>query len=95
MSKTTCNVAVIYYSSTGNVAAMAEALGEGAASAGAQVRVRCVAELAPPEAIAYNPKWAEFVKVNAKEPVPLSTILLGLMPLPSARLRALAAPRVR
>ena len=39
MSKTTCNVAVIYYSSTGNVAAMAEALGEGAASAGAQVRV--------------------------------------------------------
>ena len=30
---------------------------------------RCVAELAPPEAIAYNPKWAEFVKVNAKEPV--------------------------
>ncbi len=69
MSKTTCNVAVIYYSSTGNVAAMAEALGEGAASAGAQVRVRCVAELAPPEAIAYNPKWAEFVKVNAKEPV--------------------------
>ncbi len=69
MSNPTCTVAVIYYSSTGNVAAMAEALGEGAASAGAEVRVRRVPELAPPEAIAYNPKWAEFVEKTADEPV--------------------------
>lgn len=69
MSNPTCTVAVIYYSSTGNVAAMAEALGEGAAEAGAEVRVRRVPELAPPEAIAYNPKWAEFVEKSANEPV--------------------------
>jgi NAD(P)H dehydrogenase (quinone) len=69
MSEPTCTVAVIYYSSTGNVAAMAEALGAGAASAGAEVRVRRVPELAPPEAIAYNPKWAEFVEKSADEPV--------------------------
>jgi NAD(P)H dehydrogenase (quinone) len=69
MSEPTCTVAVIYYSSTGNVAAMAEALGAGAAAAGAEVRVRRVPELAPPEAIAYNPKWAEFVEKSADEPV--------------------------
>jgi NAD(P)H dehydrogenase (quinone) len=69
MSEPTCTVAVIYYSSTGNLAAMAEALGAGAASAGAEVRVRRVPELAPPEAIAYNPKWAEFVEKSADEPV--------------------------
>jgi NAD(P)H dehydrogenase (quinone) len=69
MSEPTCTVAVIYYSSTGNVAAMAEALGAGAASAGAEVRVLRVPELAPPEAIAYNPKWAEFVEKSADEPV--------------------------
>jgi NAD(P)H dehydrogenase (quinone) len=69
MSEPTCTVAVIYYSSTGNVAAMAESLGAGAASAGAEVRVLRVPELAPPEAIAYNPKWAEFVEKSADEPV--------------------------
>src|SRR5919198_5814878 len=51
------NVAVIYYSSTGNVHALATALAEGAADAGAEVRLRRVAELAPPEAIDSNPAW--------------------------------------
>jgi NAD(P)H dehydrogenase (quinone) len=51
------NVAVIYYSSTGNVHALAEALAEGAADAGADVRLRRVAELAPAEAIDSNPDW--------------------------------------
>jgi NAD(P)H dehydrogenase (quinone) len=69
MSGFTCKIAVIYYSSTGNVAAMAESLGAGAAAGGAEVRVRRVTELAPPEAIAYNPKWAEFVEKSAGEPV--------------------------
>jgi len=59
-----CNIAIIYYSSTGNIAAMAEAMGEGAAAAGAEVRVRKVAETAPPEAIAYNQKWADFVEAT-------------------------------
>lgn len=69
MSKFTCAIVVVYYSSTGNVAAMAMALGEGAASAGADVRVRRVPEIAPAEAIAYNPKWAEYVEKTADEPV--------------------------
>ena len=51
-------VAVIYYSATGHVHAMARAVEEGAASAGAEVRRRHVAELAPEEAIAQNQEWA-------------------------------------
>lgn len=45
------NVAVIYYSATGGVHALAEAVAEGAAAAGADVRLRRVAELAPDTAI--------------------------------------------
>lgn len=51
------NVAVIYYSATGNVHALAQAVAEGAEQAGATVRLRKVAELAPPEAIDSNPSW--------------------------------------
>ena len=51
------NIAVIHYSSTGNVHALAEALAEGAAEAGADVRLRRVAELAPDAAIDANPAW--------------------------------------
>jgi NAD(P)H dehydrogenase (quinone) len=51
------NVAVIYYSSTGNVHALAEALAEGAADVGAEVRLRRVAELAPDAAVDSNPAW--------------------------------------
>ncbi|GAA3466378.1 NAD(P)H:quinone oxidoreductase [Nonomuraea roseola] len=50
-------VAVIYYSATGNVHALAQAVAEGAASAGAEVRLRRVAELAPGSAIDQNPQW--------------------------------------
>ncbi|MEW9552540.1 NAD(P)H:quinone oxidoreductase [Nonomuraea sp. NPDC050783] len=53
----TAKVAVIYYSATGTVHALAQAVTEGAASAGAQVRLRRVAELAPGSAIAQNPRW--------------------------------------
>ncbi len=69
MSEPTCTITVIYYSSTGNVAKMAMALGDGAASAGAEVRVRRVAETAPAEAIAYNPKWADYVAKSANDAV--------------------------
>lgn len=41
------NVAVIYYSATGNVHALADAVATGAQQEGAHVRVRRVAELAP------------------------------------------------
>jgi NAD(P)H dehydrogenase (quinone) len=53
------NVAVIYYSATGNVHALALAVAGGAESAGADVRLRRVAELAPEEAIQQNPLWAK------------------------------------
>lgn len=50
-------IAVIYYSATGNVHRLAEAVAEGAAQAGADVRLRRVAELAPDWAIDQNPRW--------------------------------------
>jgi NAD(P)H dehydrogenase (quinone) len=50
-------VAVIYYSATGTVHALAQAVAEGAASAGAGVRLRRVTELAPDSAIDQNPLW--------------------------------------
>ena len=53
----TVKVAVIYYSATGTVHALAQAVAEGAASAGAEVRLRRVAELAPDSAIDQNPQW--------------------------------------
>lgn len=53
----TVNVAVIYYSATGAVHALAQAVAEGATSAGAEVRLRRVAELAPDSAIDQNPRW--------------------------------------
>jgi NAD(P)H dehydrogenase (quinone) len=53
----TVKVAVIYYSATGTVHALAQAVAEGAASADAQVRLRRVAELAPDSAIDQNPLW--------------------------------------
>ena len=51
-------VAVIYYSATGGVYTLANAIAEGAEKAGAEVRVRKVRELAPQEAIASNEGWA-------------------------------------
>ncbi|SDF89785.1 NAD(P)H:quinone oxidoreductase [Klenkia brasiliensis] len=57
----TPRIAVVFYSATGNLAAMADAIGRGAEEAGAEVRLRIVPELAPAEAIAANPKWQAFV----------------------------------
>lgn len=50
--------AVIYYSATGTTYALARAIAEGAKSAGAEVRLLKVRELAPDEAIASNEGWA-------------------------------------
>ena len=50
-------IAVIYYSATGNVHALAEAIATGARSASADVRLRRVPELAPDHAIDANPAW--------------------------------------
>jgi NAD(P)H dehydrogenase (quinone) len=61
-------VAIIYYSATGTVHALARAAAEGAEKAGAQVRLRKVAELAPPEAIEANPAWSRHLQNTADVP---------------------------
>nr|WP_026412318.1 NAD(P)H:quinone oxidoreductase [Actinomadura oligospora] len=62
------NVAIIYYSATGNLHALAEAAAEGAEKAGANVRLRKIAETAPPEVIDTRPEWAEHVRNTADVP---------------------------
>jgi NAD(P)H dehydrogenase (quinone) len=57
----TVKVAVIYYSATGSVHALAKAVAEGAASAEAEVRLRQVAEFAPDSAIDENAQWRRHV----------------------------------
>jgi NAD(P)H dehydrogenase (quinone) len=52
-------ISIVHYSATGNIFKMAEALADGARELGAEVRLRRVAELAPPEAIAGNQRWAD------------------------------------
>lgn len=52
------NVAIIYYSATGSVYELARAAAGAAEKLGANVRLRRVHELAPPQAIAANPRWA-------------------------------------
>ncbi|OLT29439.1 NAD(P)H:quinone oxidoreductase, type IV [Actinomadura sp. CNU-125] len=59
------NVAVVYYSATGNLHALAEAIVEGAEKAGAHVRLRKVAETAAPEAVDANPAWARHIEDTA------------------------------
>lgn len=58
-------LAVIYYSSTGNVHALAEAVAEGAEREGAEVRLRRVSELASKEAIDANPRWRAHAESTA------------------------------
>src|SRR5690625_2176699 len=62
------NVAVIYYSATGNVHALAQAMAQGCETAGATVRIRRAAELAPAEAIDSNPAWRAHVDATADVP---------------------------
>ena len=52
-------IAVVYYSSTGNVHALAEAIEAGAQDAGAEVRLRRAPELAPEEVIRSQDAWNE------------------------------------
>ncbi|MFI6743121.1 NAD(P)H:quinone oxidoreductase [Nonomuraea sp. NPDC050451] len=59
------NVAIIYYSATGTVHALARAAAEGAEKAGAHVRLRKVAETAPPAAISANPAWGRHIQDTA------------------------------
>lgn len=62
------NVAIIYYSSTGTVHALAQAAAEGAEKAGAEVRLRKVAETAPPEAVGARAEWSRHLEDTADVP---------------------------
>lgn len=62
----TVKVSVVYYSATGSVHALAQAVAEGAASAGAVVRLRRVAELAPDGAVGQNPQWRRHADATAE-----------------------------
>jgi NAD(P)H dehydrogenase (quinone) len=53
------NIAVVYYSATGHIYEMAEAVVRGAEQARAEVRLRRVAELAPEEVIRRQGAWRE------------------------------------
>jgi NAD(P)H dehydrogenase (quinone) len=61
-------LAIIYYSSTGTIHGMAERLQQAGEKAGAEVRLRQVAELAPPEAIASNAAWSQHFDRTKDEP---------------------------
>ncbi|MFE9298309.1 NAD(P)H:quinone oxidoreductase [Streptomyces niveus] len=62
------NVAVIYYSATGTITTMAKAIARDAEAAGAAVRLRRVAELAPQSAIDTNPAWVANIEATADIP---------------------------
>ncbi|MEU2624891.1 NAD(P)H:quinone oxidoreductase [Streptomyces sp. NPDC007157] len=62
-------VAVIYYSSTGTVHELAEAVADGARKEGAEVRLLRVSELAPEEAIASNDAWSAHAAATKDVPV--------------------------
>jgi NAD(P)H dehydrogenase (quinone) len=64
-------ILVAYYSSTGNVHKLAQAVAAGAESTGAEVRLRKAPELAPEAAIASNPAWQ--AHVEATQDVPEAT----------------------
>ncbi|MBI4935761.1 MAG: NAD(P)H:quinone oxidoreductase [Actinobacteria bacterium] len=64
----TTRLAVIHYSATGNVHRLAQAIAEGATEAGAEVRLRKVAELAPEAAIVANPAWVAHRAATADLP---------------------------
>jgi NAD(P)H dehydrogenase (quinone) len=62
-------LAVIYYSSTGTVDAMARRAAEVAEKRGADVRLRHVAEHAPADVIAQDDAWREHTERVAGEPI--------------------------
>lgn len=65
----TPKVLIVYYSSTGTVYRLAREVEAGAREAGAEVRLRRVAELAPPEAIEHNPVWKAHLEATRDVPL--------------------------
>ena len=64
-------VAIIYYSSTGHGTDMAERLAKAAEEAGAEVRLRHIAETVSPETFASNPAWS--ANYEATKDLPAAT----------------------
>ncbi len=64
----TDTIAILSYSATGTLQAMAERLEQASVAAGAEVRRRHVRKNAPAEAIASNPAWAAHVEATTDEP---------------------------
>ncbi|MER7282821.1 NAD(P)H-dependent oxidoreductase [Dactylosporangium sp. NPDC000244] len=62
------NVAVIYYSSTGNVFRLAEAAADAALKAGAEVRLRRVPELVDEPAVTDRAAWRRHAEATAHVP---------------------------
>jgi NAD(P)H dehydrogenase (quinone) len=67
MRRPTARIAVIYYSATGTVHRLAQAFVDGAADAGADVRLRRIAELAPDHAVEAKPRWREHLDATAHD----------------------------
>jgi len=59
MPSPNANILVAFYSRDGSVEALAKAVGEGAREAGAEVRLRRVPDLVPPDVMAKVPGWEE------------------------------------
>ena len=64
----TARIAVVYYSSTGNVHAIAAALARGATDAGAEVRLRRVPETVPDGVVDRDPAWRAHLDATADVP---------------------------
>ena len=64
-------LAIIYYSATGHGTAMAQRVAAAAESAGAEVRLRHVAETHDPESFAHNPAWT--ANYEATKDLPAAT----------------------
>lgn len=62
---TSVNLSIAYYSATGTVYEIAKIIEAAATEAGAEVRLRKVAELAPAEAIESNEAWAAHAAATA------------------------------
>jgi NAD(P)H dehydrogenase (quinone) len=62
------NVAVIYYSATGNVHALAEAVAEGARAAGAELRLRRVEEIPSEQLISQRQHWGRHRSIANEAP---------------------------
>ncbi|GAA3383515.1 NAD(P)H:quinone oxidoreductase [Cryptosporangium minutisporangium] len=69
MRRPASRIAVIHYSATGTVHRLAQAFVDGAADAGAEVRLRRVAELAPDHVIDAKPQWRAHLDTTADIPV--------------------------